>query len=98
MTSAIDEGLKSEEQFRDTASEEYTSPDIGTKLVVVRDPRQYLFLELDRVLVAAFGDVEVGNDAVFVFDLEPELTNFVGWTCHDDVSELVEKEDIVLVA
>ena len=59
VSCTVDEGLKSEEQNRDASSKDDSSSDIGAELVVVRDPNQYLFLELDRVLVAALGDVKV---------------------------------------
>ena len=90
--------MKFEEQNRDASSKEDSSSDIGSELVVAINPNQYLFLELDRVLLAALGDVIVRYNAVFILDLEIELTDFCEWACHDDIFDLVEEKDEVVVA
>ena len=42
--------------------------------------------------------MEVDADAVDVFDLEAQVPDDFRRTCHDDVSEFIEEEDMILRA
>ena len=93
---AVYEGLESEEQFRYTAGEKDASTYVGAEVVIVRYPSQDLLLELDCFIVAAFRDVEIGVNTVFIFYLESQVSDFLGRAGHDDVANLVEKDYVIV--
>ena len=95
---AVDQGLDSEEEFRDRPSEQYAPSNWRGKLIVVRAPSEDLLLVFEGIGVASFGNVEVEINANGVRNVETELANDVGILSYSEVKKFVENEDMLDVA